>query len=70
MDICRWSTEYRAIPFRWVIIVMIYMATIILSLSAESFDDQMSTTNVSTIAVQKEMVSIDCPMLIAHARET
>lgn len=60
MDICRWNvfTTTDSIPFRWIIIVMIYMASIILSLSAESFDDRIHAQNVNISSVQKEMVSV------------
>lgn len=59
MDICHWNvfTTTESIPFRWIIIVMIYMATIILSLSAESFDDRIYAKNVNLSSVQKEMVN-------------
>lgn len=64
MDICRWNVfnSSESIPFQWIIIVMIYMATIILSLSAESFDGHLYVTNVNKTTVQKEMVTTDCLM--------
>lgn len=42
MDICRWNvlSANESISFRWIIIVMIYMATIILCLTSESFDER------------------------------
>lgn len=43
MDICRWNviSANESISFRWIIIVMIYMATIILCLTSESFDERL-----------------------------
>lgn len=65
MDICRWTVlnANESISFRWIIIVMIYMATIILCLSSETFDERFYVvanndnvnTNDSTTST-KEMV--------------
>lgn len=66
MDICRWTVlnANESISFRWIIVVMIYMATIILCLSSETFDerfyvvannDNVNTNDSSTST--KEMVS-------------
>lgn len=42
MDICRWNVlnASETISFRWIIVVMIYMATIVLCLSSDSFDER------------------------------
>lgn len=42
MDICRciMLNSNESISFRWIIVVMIYMATIMLCLSSESFDER------------------------------
>lgn len=66
MDICRWTvlSANESISFRWIIIIMIYMATIILCLSSESFDERFYiiaksvNTNDSTTLTQ-ELVSLD-----------
>lgn len=55
MDICRWNAS-ETISFRWIIVVMIYMATIVLCLSSDSFDERThlipnSHHNGSTIEV-------------------
>lgn len=63
MDICRWNviSANESISFRWIIIVMIYTATIILCLSSDSFDERFHViasninTNDSTTGI-KEMV--------------
>lgn len=46
MDICRWTVlnANETISFRWIIIVMIYLATIILCLSSEPFDERLYVT--------------------------
>lgn len=51
MDICRCTvlSANEPISFRWIIVVMIYMSTIILCLSSESFDERFyEFTNVNT----------------------
>lgn len=66
MDICRWSVlgPNESISFRWVIIVMVYMATIILCLTSDSFDERFygitnnMNTNYSTMIATREMVTI------------
>lgn len=62
MDICRWNVlnANETISFRWIIVVMIYMATIILCLSSDSLDERTSLvintqSNSSSIGVN-EMV--------------
>lgn len=64
MDISRWTVlnVNESISFRWIIVVMIYAATIILCLSSESFDERfyLEANNVNTnesSTVAKEMVS-------------
>lgn len=49
----------ETISFRWIIIVMIYIGMIVLSLSAESFDNRAYTSpNMNMSTVQKEMVHL------------
>lgn len=66
MDICRCTVlnANESISFRWIIVVMIYMATIILCLSSESFDERfyivsnnVNTNNTSTSSM--DMVRIE-----------
>lgn len=60
MDICRWTVlnANESISFRWIIVVMIYVATIILCLSSETFDERFyvvaNNDNVNTNST-KEM---------------
>ncbi|XP_055321008.1 uncharacterized protein LOC129577630 [Sitodiplosis mosellana] len=62
MDICRCTVlnANESISFRWIIVVMIYMATIILCLSSESFDERfyilsnnVNNTSTSTMEMQE-----------------
>lgn len=59
MDICRWSvfSSVESISFRWIIIVMIYLATIILSLAAETMDKHLFLPNVNSTVIEREMVN-------------
>lgn len=58
MDLCRMSLSNAAesISFKWIIIVMIYLATIILSLSAESLDERLYVTSMNVTVWEDEMV--------------
>lgn len=68
MDICRWNviSVNESISFRWIIIVMIYMATIILCLTSESFDERYhvianhinTNSNSTTADTIRQMVRI------------
>lgn len=63
MDICRWTVlnANESISFRWIIIIMIYMATIILCLSSESIDERfyiITNVNTNDSTTTKEMVRI------------
>lgn len=59
MDLCRMSLSNAAesISFKWIIIVMIYLATIILSLSAESLDERLYVTSMNVTIWEDEIVS-------------
>lgn len=71
MDISRWTAlnANESISFRWIIVIMIYMATIILCLSSESFDERfyVVANNLNTndsVTSTKEMVSESTTTLI------
>ncbi|KAG4068321.1 hypothetical protein HA402_007841 [Bradysia odoriphaga] len=57
MDLCRMSLSNAAesISFKWIIIVMIYLATIILSLSAESLDERLYVTSMNVTVWEDEI---------------
>lgn len=59
MDICRWNifSSAESISFQWIIIVMLYLATIILSLSAESMDERMYINKQNLTVWEHEMVN-------------
>lgn len=61
MDICRWNifTSADSISFQWIIIVMLYLATIILCLSAEAIDERMYLNKKNETVWEHEVVSID-----------
>lgn len=51
------SNGSDSIQFRWIIVVMIYIATILLSLSAESIDERLYLTNFNLTIWEEEMVT-------------
>ncbi|XP_011177496.2 ras guanine nucleotide exchange factor glfB [Zeugodacus cucurbitae] len=60
MDICRWdfSNATEFVSFRWLIIAMIYIATIILTLCSNSIDERLYYTNNTNVTLtQEEMYS-------------
>ena len=60
MDICRWtlSNASELISFRWLIIAMIYIATIILTICSDNIDDKLYfNNNVNLTLTQEEIVS-------------
>lgn len=59
MDICHWNltTSVDTISFRWIIIVMLYLSTIILSLSAESMDERLYLNQKNSTVWEHESVS-------------
>lgn len=61
MDICRWSFSNASelISFRWLIITMIYVATIILAICSDSIDEKLYlfNNNANITLTQQEMVS-------------
>ncbi|XP_031629812.1 uncharacterized protein LOC116344999 isoform X2 [Contarinia nasturtii] len=78
MDICRCTvlSANESISFRWIIVVMIYMATIILCLSSESFDKRFyvlsneNTNNTSTSTmdmVHNQIVNIWSSLSLARS---
>lgn len=60
MDICRWSFSNASelISFRWLIITMIYVATIILTICSDSIDEKLYlfNNNANITLTQQEMV--------------
>lgn len=61
MDICRWnlSNASELISFRWLIIAMIYIATIILTICSDNIDDKLYFNNNANLTLtQEEMVSM------------
>lgn len=56
MDLCHldFSKGSEVISFRWIIIAMIYIATIILSLCAESMNDKIYMTKNSNMTLLRE----------------
>ncbi|XP_033160337.1 H2.0-like homeobox protein isoform X2 [Drosophila mauritiana] len=61
MDICRWSFSNASelISFRWLIITMIYVATIILTICSDSIDEKLYlfNNNANITLTQQEMLS-------------
>ncbi|KAM8707668.1 hypothetical protein ACLKA7_014749 [Drosophila subpalustris] len=61
MDICRWSFSNASelISFRWLIITMIYMATIILTICSDSIDEKLYlfNNNANITLTQQELLS-------------
>ncbi|KAH8379749.1 hypothetical protein KR009_006910 [Drosophila setifemur] len=61
MDICRWSFSNASelISFRWLIITMIYVATIILTICSDSIDAKLYlfNNNANITLTQQEMLS-------------
>ncbi|XP_065360953.1 uncharacterized protein LOC135954665 [Calliphora vicina] len=60
MDICRWnlSNASELISFRWLIIAMIYIATIILTICSDNIDDKLYFNNNANLTLtQEEMLS-------------
>eukprot|EP00099_Drosophila_melanogaster_P021858 NP_649174.1 uncharacterized protein Dmel_CG14186 [Drosophila melanogaster] len=61
MDICRWSFSNASelISFRWLIITMIYVATIILAICSDSIDEKLYlfNNNANITLTQQEMLS-------------
>lgn len=61
MDVCRWSLANASelISFRWLIIAMIYVATIILTICSDSIDEKLYfNNNVNVTISREEIVSI------------
>lgn len=58
MDICHVdiTNAPESISFRWIIIAMIYIATIILTLCAETMDEKLYLTNYNITVFEEEMV--------------
>ncbi|BFF96619.1 uncharacterized protein DMAD_05214 [Drosophila madeirensis] len=61
MDICRWSFSNASelISFRWLIITMIYVATIILTICSDSIDEKLYlfNNNANITLTQQELLS-------------
>ncbi|XP_073838672.1 uncharacterized protein isoform X1 [Musca autumnalis] len=60
MDICRWnlSNASELISFRWLIIAMIYIATIILTICSDNIDERLYfSSNLNLTLTQEEMLS-------------
>ncbi|XP_030385483.1 uncharacterized protein LOC115632463 [Scaptodrosophila lebanonensis] len=62
MDICRWSFSNASelISFRWLIITMIYIATIILTICSDSIDEKLylfNNNNANLTLTQQELLS-------------
>lgn len=61
MDICRWSFSNASelISFRWLIITMIYIATIILTICSDSIDEKLYlfNNNANITLTQQELLS-------------
>lgn len=57
MDICHINIANapESISFRWIIIAMIYVATIILTLCAETMDEKLYLTNFNLTVLEEEM---------------
>lgn len=66
MDICRWnfSTSTESISFQWIIIVMLYLATIILSLSTEAVDERLYLSQRNATAWEHGEVSTSTPIYV------
>lgn len=62
MDICRinLSNASESIKFKWIIIIMIYLATIILNLSNELLDERLYLLNYNNTKWEVEMVNYYC----------
>ncbi|TMW45586.1 hypothetical protein DOY81_009334, partial [Sarcophaga bullata] len=56
MDICRWnlSNASELISFRWLIIAMIYIATIILTICSDNIDDKLYFNNNANLTLTQE----------------
>ncbi|XP_067613060.1 uncharacterized protein [Eurosta solidaginis] len=60
MDICRWdfSNATKFVSFRWLIIAMIYIATILLTICSDSIDARLCYSNNANVTLtQEEMYS-------------
>ncbi|TDG51317.1 hypothetical protein AWZ03_002404 [Drosophila navojoa] len=61
MDICRWSFSNASelISFRWLIITMLYFATIILTICSDSIDEKLYliNNNANITLTQQELLS-------------
>ncbi|ALC44515.1 CG14186 [Drosophila busckii] len=61
MDICRWSFSHASelVSFRWLIITMIYIATIILTICSDSIDEKLYlfNNNANITLTQQELLS-------------
>uniref|UniRef100_A0A1I8P246 Uncharacterized protein n=1 Tax=Stomoxys calcitrans TaxID=35570 RepID=A0A1I8P246_STOCA len=60
MDICRWnlSNASELISFRWLIIAMIYIATIILTICSDNIDERLYySSNMNVTLTQDEMLT-------------
>ncbi|XP_011290995.1 uncharacterized protein LOC101898306 isoform X1 [Musca domestica] len=60
MDICRWnlSNASELISFRWLIIAMIYIATIILTICSDNIDERLYfSSNLNVTLTQEEMLT-------------
>ncbi|XP_032598988.1 uncharacterized protein LOC6556658 [Drosophila grimshawi] len=61
MDICRWSFSNASelISFRWLIITMLYIATIILTICSDSIDEKLYlfNNNANITLTQQELLS-------------
>lgn len=68
MDICRWNvfTSMESISFQWIIIVMLYLTTIVLSLSAESMDGGMYMNKQNATAWEHGVVRINIVYYISY----
>ncbi|XP_061398484.1 uncharacterized protein LOC133334206 [Musca vetustissima] len=59
MDICRWnlSNASELISFRWLIIAMIYIATIILTICSDNIDERLYfSSNLNVTLTQEELL--------------
>ncbi|XP_075161885.1 uncharacterized protein LOC142234614 [Haematobia irritans] len=60
MDVCRWnlSNASELISFRWLIIAMIYIATIILTICSDNIDEKLYfSSNLNVTLTQEEMLT-------------
>ncbi|KAI9587523.1 uncharacterized protein LOC119645084 [Glossina fuscipes] len=59
MDVCRWSLANASelISFRWLIIAMIYVATIILTICSDSIDEKLYlNNNNANVTISREEI--------------